>query len=546
MRCMMALLLALTCLIGTGPTARATDPEVWYNPHGPSDILDLWTDDAPWQQAAKKVRVLEIVHWWLDTVTDKQILAMTDFAKRHNMKIDLEIEAITRYTNLCGNGIEGYTAPGDLTRQAGKLKRLNVHVDIMTMDEPVWFGHYDPTPNACRLTTADLAARVASNISGIIDLYPNIQLYEIETVPGVTNFSDWRESISSFHASLTKATGKPVRGIQLDVGWDTPAWQSGIRDMSAFLRQNNMRLGIFEYALSSARSDAEWINQATQHFEYLEGIAGIVPDQAIFTTWSPYPKYNLPETSPGALTWLINRYFRDRALLNAQFVGQGAHGKLTTVDGKPIANAPVNGYVPGADFSKPLPTAVVQGVVPSNAAYGMLAYRLNTECNCHGPNDVLIGVLQYQETQGGTAQASFSLPLTPQNYKGVIVDSELVGGTRVSRVITTATQTFAPNSGFFPVTPGAQYTFTVPATTIGGEGWFGNVFLLWADAGKAGFTRVNVIPDPGKRLMSTATTAIDGSFQLRALPKVAPGSVPVTVEFPGDDTHRSAGWSPIQ
>lgn len=96
------------------------------------------------------------------------------------------------------------------------------------------------------------------------------------------------------------------------------------------------------------------------------------------------------------------------------------------------------------------------------------------------------------------------------------------------------------------MTPGATYTFTVPASTIGGQGWYGNVFLLWFDKNNNGISRVTWIPDPGKRLTSTTTTAADGTFQLPTLPRVGPATAPVTVEFPGDATHRSSGWSPAR
>jgi len=259
-----------------------------------------------------------------------------------------------------------------------------------------------------------------------------------------------------------------------------------------------------------------------------------------------YPRYDLPETSPTALTWVINRYFRERTVIQVQFVGGGVRGKLTNQQGKPIAGATINGYVPGVDFSQPLPATVVQDVVPPNARYGLLAVRLNAECGCAGLNDVLVGTLRYQETQGGSANASYQYSTEPGNFNGTLIDGEWVGGTKVMRVITTATQQFYPNSPWFPVTPGAHYTFTVPASTIGGGGWYGNVFLLWADATMNPFLRIIVDPPPGKRLMSTATTAADGTFQLSRLPRVGPGSTPVTVEFAGDSTHRSVGWSPLR
>jgi hypothetical protein len=538
-------LVVLSLMTGTGMNARAADPEVWFNPQTPLDYDNMWTPSAPWQHAARKVQVLDIVHWWLDTATDQQILARTDFAKLHHMKLAMSTQAVERFPgNPCGT-TEGYSWPGQLTGEVATLHRLGVQLDMITMDEPVWFAHYDTEAGACQLSIPDLAANVASNISGILALYPNVQMYEIETLPGVPNFPDWRNALSEFQTILAQTTGNHMRGIELDMGWSSPAWIPALAEMLQFTHERNLRLGVIEDSFPFITSDAAAVASVVQNFEYMEGTLGIIPDFVEFTTWLPHPRYNMPETSPTAQTWEINRYFRERTLLQAQFVGQGVQGKLTTQRGKPIAGATINGYVPGVDFTQPLATNVVQGVVPSNAVYGLMGIRLNAECGCNGINDVLVGTLQYQETQGGSVSQSYTYPPVPANVNGVIVDGEWVGRTQVTRFITNTTQEFYTNSNWFPVTPGATYSFTIPASTIGGEGWYGNVFLLWGDVNQNGIVRVITVPDAGKRLMSTTTTAADGTFRLSKLPRVGPGSAPVTVEFAGDDTHRSTGWMPL-
>jgi hypothetical protein len=534
-----------TCMAMTAAPAWSADPEVWFNPLSPLDFPNMWTSTAPWQNAAGKVQVLEIVHWWIDTATDQQILAITNFAKLHHMKIAMGTQAVERFPgNPCGT-TEGYSWPGQLTGEAATLHRLGVKLDIMSMDEPVWFAHYDTEGGSCQLSVPDLAANIASNISGILALYPDIQIYEIEPLPGISNFPDWRSAESEFHARFAQATGNHVRGIELDMGWSSPAWIPALSEMLKFTHEQNLRLGVIEDSSPVVTSDATAVASVVQNFEYMEGVLGIIPDFAEFTTWLPHPQYNMPETSPSAQTWEINRYFRERTLIQAQFVGQGVQGKLTDQQGKPVVGATINGYVPGVDFTRPLETTVMQGVVPSNAAYGLIGIRLNAECGCNGINDVLVGSVGYQETQSGSRSQNFLYSTDPGNVYGVLVDGEWVGGTKVMRLIATAIQPFYANSNWFPVTPGASYSFTVPASTIGGEGWYGNVFLLWADSSQNGFLRVIVIPGSGKRLMSTATTAVDGTFQLSKLPRIGPGAAPVTVEFAGDDTHRSTGWMPL-
>jgi hypothetical protein len=555
MRWLFAPMLALSLLIwAAAPTSAGEHPpgpRIWFtpNPNANSDFGNLWSDTAPWQNAARKVDVLGIVHEWLLTATDQQILAMVNFAQEHHMKLDLEVEAITQSDPQDCPHIEGFVNSATFPTELATLKRLNVHIDILNMDGPLWNGHYNTIPSSCAVSVSDLVTNVAATLAPIVAQYPDIQVYEIEPVPGFTGFSDWQESLNDFEVGLSTALARPVRGLFLDVTWDTPTWVQPLLAMRQYTQQRNMQFGWFFDATQYARSDAQWLASAAQLFEYVEGTMGIIPDNGIFASWNLYPANNMPDTWPGGgLTSLINEYFRERTTITAQFVGQGAQGKLTTRhDGKPVANATINGYEPGVDFSQPMPTTVIHDVVPQNAAYGLIGYRLNAECLCQGVNDVLVGPLTYQETSGGSASNTYLLPNLDQNYGGVIVTNETVGGMRVNRVITTATQTFLPNSAFFPVTPGATFTYTIPAATMGHGPWYGHVQLMLFDSNYnvVGVPYVDV-PSGGEVLLSSATTGIDGSFVLPKMFRVGPGSAPVTIEYPGDATHRPVAWSPLQ
>jgi hypothetical protein len=540
----MAPLLALSCL----STPAAADPEIWFAPHGLSDWLNLWSDDAPWQNAMQRTDVIQVVSWWLEYgATDQQILALFDFAKRHHKKIEMETSVVERFlTDPCGNN-EGYTTLSDMQYQLAVLQRLNLHIDILTMDEPVWFGHYDTDPTACQLPMPVLLDRVLADINVLLAYYPDLQIVEIEPVPELTQNSDWRASENYFHVGLQQQTGKHIQAFQLDLDYNNPAWKQTLRDMREYTHQNNMKLGFYMYGTGYETSSAQWIDDAVRHMETAEGELGVIPDQAIFASWSPYPTNAMPESSPDTMTWLLDRYAdRRHPVMEAHFVARGLVGTLKTAHGLPIPNETINGYVPGIDMSQPLPVQVATGVVPANAVYGLIGYRLNIECFCSGYNDVLVGALQYQETAGGSVAFSYELPFTPQVYNGVLVNSETVGGVQVNRVIARPAQAFVPNSAFFKVTPGAQFTFTVPAATISGEGWYGHAFVDWFDQNYNGVAgTITVVPDAGRRLVATATTAADGSFQFSNFPRVGPGSPPVSAEFAGDDKYRGVTWTPL-
>lgn len=526
--------------------AQTSRPEVWFNPHGPArDLLDMWTDNAPWQQAASKVQVLVLVHWWIRQATDAQLIQIRDFAQRHHMKIDISTEPIAKsLAPACGQE-EGYMTVKEMTATVDKLVRLKFIVDWLDMDGPLMAGHYDTGANGCHLSIPDLVKQVALTLNYMVAAWPDIHVMEIEPLVAVTSMPTWRQDETAFHIGLAAAIGRPVEAMQSDVEWLRPTWKQAMLDVRKYAKQQNLAYSVIYNASSAPASDAEWIASTISNFEAVEGELRIVPDKVLFTSWAPYRLYNMPETSPTAQTWLINRYVRPPSLLQAQFVGTGVHGKLTDEQGKPIPNATINGYKPGVDFTKPLPITVVQGVVPATAVRALIGVRLNTECGCNGMNDVLFGTFTYQETQGGALTGAYTFPVTSANWGGVSIGTEMVGGTKVSRVIAAPGLPYLTNSANFLVTANAQYQFNIPAATIAGLGWFGNVVLIFADA-QGNRTRVTTVPAADRALMATTVTNQDGTFSMRKMPRSVDGPNPVTVEFDGGGgTYRSSVWKPI-
>ena len=555
MRWLLGSMTALLWFMGAAAVAQTaavpqtpwSGPEIWFDPFTPAGSwMPAFQNETTWAKAAGQTSVLVLEPFFLTGSSDADIMTAIAFAKSHHMKLDLDVQSIMKTPGVACGGIEGYSYVTDIDPLVAILVRLGIRIDWIHLDEPLWFGHYDTEAGACQFDIDDLATNVVAIVNPVLAAYPGLEIVEIEPVPAVTSFPDWEHSMAQFQAELAQQTGKHVRAVQTDVDWSNPGWQSAISALNSFVLERNMGLGVIYNGLASDVGDAAWVNHAILNFDTLEGRLGIMPLQAIFASWAPNPTQMVPETMPASETGLIDSYMRERSRLEASFTGGGAQGRLTTWSGQPIVGATVGGYVPGVDFTKPLPVTVVTGTVPSNAATAILGFRLNTECSgCSGLDDVLIGTLQYQETQGGAVQYSWALSSNPANYGGLLVDGELVDGVRVTRVISAPGQGFTPNSPIFPVTAGATFQYTVPAATIGGAGWFGNVIIIWLDANGNGIGRVFVQPPAGEVTASTAVTAADGTFALPKLPRVGPGSVPVSVRFDGTATFRASTWVPL-
>ena len=544
MRWLLVPLLALSWLMGSAASARAVTPQIWFDPSQVSDWLSLFQDDASWQYAARHVSVIILEPSWARKATTSDLRTVISYVQAHHKKLALALQAVQKIqTETCG-GIEGYSFLGEMSAAAQAIRSAGGQLSYVYMDEPVTFGHY-LGGGGCLLPVADLVTRTAAIVNSVLALFPAAVVQEIEPVPYLTENPDWQPVMDQFHIGLAQLIGQPIRMVQVDVDWDLADWQTGITQFSAYLRQRNIGLGIIYNGTSRDLTDDAWMNHAVSNIETLEGRIGIVPEQAIFASWNSSPSQNLPETLPTSATWLIDRYLLPRSRIEIRFVGRGARGRLTTKGGKPIAGARVQGVVPGVNWNAPIPTAILRGTVPSNAVSAIIGIRLNTECNCNGSNDVLLGTLKYQEVLGGTASQSWFLPNKPAvSEGGAAIGGETLAGTQVTRIIALPGQSALGNSNVFPVTPNAQYTFTVPATSVGGLGWFGYVTIIWIDQYGNG-TRDNYIPPPGQYVSATAVTNPDGTFAMSKLPKSGNGSLPVWVSFDGGGAYRAVTWTPM-
>jgi hypothetical protein len=105
--------------------------------------------------------------------------------------------------------------------------------------------------------------------------------------------------------------------LDLDYGRIGPKrrWRSVL-----YLRSQGIEFGLFYIGNWQDDSDEEWLRQAEARFVKYEVEYGGHPDHAVFQSWHPHPERLLPETDPGAFTYLINRYTRSRTELTLVFI----------------------------------------------------------------------------------------------------------------------------------------------------------------------------------------------------------------------------------
>jgi hypothetical protein len=112
-----------------------------------------------------------------------------------------------------------------------------------------------------------------------------------------------------------------------------------------------------------------------------------VPDDAIFESWHPQPLYALPDSKPGTMTYLVDRYIAVETVINATKINGGFTGSLTS-NGKPVPGVQLFAYGVDDGTLNITATASLTNTVPSGAVNAVIALRINTECDCNGSDNI--------------------------------------------------------------------------------------------------------------------------------------------------------------
>jgi hypothetical protein len=456
------------------------------------------------------VVVLEPI--FIDRATDEELAGAIDWLKRHNIVIDVDVQAIARNKNEACGGMEGYAYPEEIHRTAEKLSKLNAPVAYIHIDEPLWFGAYATDANACRLDTKALVSRVAQNLEEFLNYYPDVKIVHVEPIPGVVSHPGWRTDDSSFEEALKKVIGKKPVSLQLDIDWGNPGWRDAFLQISDFVRQTGEHLGIIYNGTGADDSDSAWIDHATRNYIAVEDEIGIIPDQAVFASWNDFPTHLLPETAPLTETGLILAYKRDRTTIVIDRISESAiEGHLADSRGANIPGAEVTLERLGLDLSEPLPIHRTKGRVPHEARSALLGIRLNTECNCKGQNDIALRYLRYDEDDREHKQ---TIILSSSMFSSK-ADTIQVYKQQAVHILLSSDQSLLYNSATFPVSPDATFDLSIEGGSLNGDGIYGNIVAIWLDEAGHGITRTFLIDEGEVSIAGTAKTDEMGRFSIK-------------------------------
>lgn len=262
---------------------------------------------------------------------DENLSQIIQFTASHHIVLAIEGEMQTPGANDCGDGVESYRPAGTIASLASRIKSLSGKIDIIAMDEPLWFGHvarsfWRPSASVCHASIDEVAKNTAKTIAEVRRIFPGVVVGDIEPLPNLYGKApvprDYLAELRRWIDAFRQQNGRPLAFIHFDIGWqrtilpqnnalEQRAWPGQLRSAVAIARQNHLRFGIIYNGDPTDASNIVWTTHAIQRYHIVEQTLKIYPDDVIFQTWMKYPNAVVPESTPGTLTNLLYSYINE-------------------------------------------------------------------------------------------------------------------------------------------------------------------------------------------------------------------------------------------
>jgi hypothetical protein len=340
-------------------------------------------------------------------------------------------------------------------------------------------------------------------------------------------------------------SGAPLPFFHLDVDWSV-LWRPDVEAMRHEVVSRRIPFGMIYNGYWEDITDADWVRDTIAHFTKYETQTGVTPDHVIFETWDKHPTHALPETSPAAMTYEIDSYFRPRTRISLDAERSRAAGELRNREtDEPIGGAEVT--IGRLALSGPGVVApyTVTGTVPTGATQALLQIDVN---NCGvptppAPNDMNFYSYRYTDS-ANTAFQNLAQGLNGwgiESDAGATASVQLVSGPAGKSLLfqATAAQQIWVNSSAFSVKPGSPFTMTMRARVSpasAGSGCFSLIFLFNGVERDDLAPRMTAQIAPAPAIVATAQTDADGHYSVALPAQTVAGEFQLQANFAGSNT----------
>jgi hypothetical protein len=238
-----------------------------------------WDDLAKqWPKGSASINTLALTEGQVRLLQDDTLMRLMHDLNAHHFAPQLGILATNWFHEPpCGGGVEGYSDPGSANATVAKLLLAGASPSIITMDEPLYFGHYYQGKNACRSAIQDVAQRAAVIVKIYTAAFPNLIVGDAEPFPAISTQQGWQADYAKWVGAFHNATGTSLSFTDIDFNWgdprlnkkDPPTMSDPVaiatlsRSVAQVIRANGLSVGMFYTGLVRLRTHAGWRRPAS-------------------------------------------------------------------------------------------------------------------------------------------------------------------------------------------------------------------------------------------------------------------------------------------
>jgi len=310
------------CLVNCLFSSPASAQEIWFGTSHAVDLMSLFAPDAPWREAASRVKVFLLGGAYMNRAPQADIDRLVADLNRRHIAIALgvgvmESAAPATHPACGGQGlVEGYGRTQLARLHVAKIKHAGGVISYIAMDEPLWFGHYFNGHRGgqpgCHSSIPEILDLIRGPLAVYAEAFPGLILGDTEPTD-IAEQPAWQSDLATFASGFRRQTGRPLAFMHLDTPFKHPG-EEGLtvafyRAVEQLKQQGLVeKIGVIYDGTPDDRSDAAWVSDAEAHVHLLEDKDHLHPGQAVIFSWMDYPQHALPESSPGSLTGLVDFY----------------------------------------------------------------------------------------------------------------------------------------------------------------------------------------------------------------------------------------------
>ena len=405
---------------------------------GSADFLDLFAADAAWSTAAGHLHVFKLYGEWVAYhASDEELRTAVEGIRRLGLALAVEAGPLDAPPE-CGQGIEGFAGTEEGRLIARRILKAGGRIDLIALDEPLFFASIYDGPQACRWEPAHVASEVGEYIEVMRGYFPHLLVGDTEPLAGASTPASYTRWLETFR----QVNGYDLAFLHMDIDWGRPSWPTEVRAIEAFGRAFGVPVGLIYTGNFQDATDEAWLSIAGERVLRYEGEAGGRPEHVLYQSWHDKPDRALPESERYTFTGFVRTYFEDRTSLGFRREGPGAnlaYEKLARVSNAfagQVGALAVDGD-PGTSWnSGGFPLQWIQ--IDLGADYDLAEIRLTTAQSPAG-NTIHVVYGQGMSTGGKLKQLHIFSGVTDDSDVLVFTPAEPLQDIRILRIETTTT-----------------------------------------------------------------------------------------------------------